>query len=226
VLGGIAWDSLPPAVTLTPLAPDSLVPVLTVRLARRGLARPAVGLLEGRSGRRVDIAMAGLYRWVFRGGPSAEAYRELVAALTDWLLGGASARETRAVPEALTVANGMPLPWRWTGTGAPRDLVVTLVARNGERRDTLRFDASGRGELWLSPDAYRYTLLGGPEQGLVAVENYSDEWRPASPAVHPQAGDRAGQVATVRARDRWWLFALAIAAFAGEWAWRRRQGLP
>jgi len=30
----------------------------------------------------------------------------------------------------------------------------------------------------------------------------------------------------VALRDRWWLFVLAIAAFATEWAWRRRQGLP
>jgi len=33
-------------------------------------------------------------------------------------------------------------------------------------------------------------------------------------------------VAQVGLRDRWWLFAIAIAAFAAEWAWRRRQGLP
>jgi hypothetical protein len=225
-LGGIAWDSLPPAIAIAPLAYDSMVPVLTVRRARRGLARPAVALLDGGPARRVDVAVAGLYRWVFRGGPSAEAYRALVAALTDWLLGGGNAREIRAVPEVLTVANGLPLPWRWTGAGPPRDLVVALAAPKGERRDTLRFDASGRGELWLPPDAYRYTLVGGPEHGLVAVERYSDEWRPASSTVRPQAGDRAGQVATVRARDRWWLFALALAAFAAEWAWRRRLGLP
>jgi hypothetical protein len=60
----------------------------------------------------------------------------------------------------------------------------------------------------------------------VIVEEYSDEWRPAAVTVAPQAGETgAGRVA-VAARDRWWLFALAIAAFAGEWAWRRRQGLP
>src|SRR5204863_180400 len=27
-------------------------------------------------------------------------------------------------------------------------------------------------------------------------------------------------------RERWWLFFAAIALFAAEWAWRRRQGLP
>ena len=31
---------------------------------------------------------------------------------------------------------------------------------------------------------------------------------------------------SVALRERWWLFFAAIALFAAEWAWRRRQGLP
>ena len=33
-------------------------------------------------------------------------------------------------------------------------------------------------------------------------------------------------ITSVALRERWWLFFAAIALFAAEWAWRRRQGLP
>jgi len=49
---------------------------------------------------------------------------------------------------------------------------------------------------------------------------------PATPVLTGQQGIPAGRVARIGLRDRWWLFAIAIAAFAAEWAWRRRQGLP
>ena len=126
------------------------------------------------------------------------------------------------------VANGIPVVWRWTGSGAPHDLPVTLSANTGEgeRRDTLRFDAAGEATLRLPPAVYRYALDGGPERGLVAVETYSDEWRPDAPTLRSQPGTPAGRFASVSMRDHWWLFVLAIAAFTAEWAWRRRQGLP
>jgi hypothetical protein len=236
-LAGLAWDSLPPVVSLAPVTPESgSVVALTALLARRGSPPPGlpprpVVLLSERAGvRRAEIAAAGLYRWAFRGGASAVAYRTFVAALADWLLAGSGGDMgvSRAVPEALAVANGLPLPWRWTGPGAPRDLGVTLAAGRGgvERLDTLRFDASGAAELRLPPGVYRYALAGGPERGMVAVETYSDEWRPAAPALHAQSGAPAGRFETVSMRDHWWLFVVAIAAFTAEWAWRRRQGLP
>jgi hypothetical protein len=75
---------------------------------------------------------------------------------------------------------------------------------------------------------YRYALPGGAERGVVAVEEYSDEWRPppAAPVLAAQAGQPEGRVARVALRDRWWLYVIAIAALVVEWAWRRRQGLP
>jgi len=124
------------------------------------------------------------------------------------------------------VANGLPLTWRWTGSGTPQDLPVTLSAGSGTRRDTLRFDAAGQATLHLPPAVYRYALDGGPERGMVAVETYSEEWRPDAPVLRPQPGAPGGRFETVSMRDRWWLFVLAIAAFTAEWAWRRRQGLP
>ena len=231
-LAGAAWDSLPPVTGLVELAPDSAaVVVLTARLGRRGAPRPLVVLSERDGRRRAVVAGAGLYRWAFRGGASAEAYRALMAGLVDWLLAeGAGSRE-RFVPVTYEVPNGLPLVWRWTGAGAPQDAALSLWEGGRERRDTLRFDAAGRAELRLAPGVYRYAAAappsaGGGERGLVAVEMYSDEWRPAGPALAPQAGLPAVRVVSGGLRDRWWLFVLAVVALTAEWAWRRRQGLP
>jgi hypothetical protein len=228
-LAGLAWDSLPPVVGVTPTSPDSATVVaLTARLARRGQTRPVVLLSErGGAGRRAQIAALGLYRWAFRGGASAEAYRALVAALADWLLGDRGrGKGERAVPEAVVVANGLPVLWRWTDSGTPHDVTATFTTSSGERRDTLRFDASGEATLLLPPAIYHYALDGGPERGVVAVEMYSDEWRPGTPTLRSQSGTSMGRVDAVSMRDRWWIFVLAIAVFTAEWAWRRRQGLP
>ena len=229
-LAGVAWDSLPPLTSLAdlPASRDSGTTIgLTARLARRGAARPVIVLAERAGTRRVAIAGTGLYRWAFRGGASGEAYRALVAALVDWLLAGGAGDGERFAPLTFETPNGMPLVWRWVGSGAPRDVALSLATpAGGQRADTLRFDASGRAELRLPAGIYRYSATGGGEHGLVAVDTYSDEWRPAPVALASQPGVPAERFARVPLRDRWWLFALAIAAFAAEWAWRRRQGLP
>ncbi len=226
-LAGIAWDSLPPATWVADLAPESsAIAVLSARLARRGASRPVVVVAEREGRRRATIGAGGLYRWAFRGGASAEAYRALVAALADWLLAAGDGKGERFAPVTHEVADGLPLVWRWTGSGAPRDLVVTLAAGSKRRADTLRFDVTGRAELLPPPGVYAYSVQDGPERGLVAVDTYSDEWRPDAPVLRAQEGAPAGRLATTAMRDRWWLFVVAIAAFAAEWAWRRRQGLP
>jgi hypothetical protein len=229
-LSGVAWDSLPPASAAGPAAAhdSGTVVVLTARLARRGAARPIVVLEQTESRREATITAAGLWRWAFRGGASEQAYRSLVAALVDWLLGGergAGSRE-RVIVESIEVPNGLPLVWRWAATGAPQSLAITLRAADTTRTDTLHFDAAGRAELLLPPGVYRYSVSGGPEQGVVAVETYSDEWRPRVPVLTAQPGEATARVASVGLRDRWWLFVLVIAALAAEWTLRRRQGLP
>jgi hypothetical protein len=230
-LAGIDWAVLPPATSVTEARPDSgALIVLSATLARRGRPRPVV-LLEGGDGatrRSATILADGLWRWQFRGGAGAVAYRTLVAALVDWLLdgeGGAGSRE-RVAPETRAVPNGTPIVWRWTGAGEPRDVALRIDGAGGARTDTLRFGGDGRAELDLSPGAYRYALAGGDERGLLAVETYSDEWRPSRVTLGPQLGRPGARLVTVGLRDRWWLFVLAIAAFVAEWAWRRRQGLP
>jgi hypothetical protein len=120
----------------------------------------------------------------------------------------------------------LPLVWRWAATGAPQSLAITLRAADTTRTDTLHFDAAGRAELLLPPGVYRYSVSGGPEQGVVAVETYSDEFRPRVPVLTAQPGEATARVASVGLRDRWWLFVLVIAALAAEWTLRRRQGLP
>ena len=228
-LAGVAWDSLPPATSLVELAPDSSTTVaLAARLARRGPPRPMVTLAQHAGARRAVIAAGGLYRWAFRGGASGEAYRALVAGLVDWLLEQGAGSGERFAPVTYETPNGMPLQWRWTGKGEPREVVISLTADQVQRVDTLRFDAGGRAELRLPPGLYRYaaTDRASAERGLVVVDTYSDEWRPAVPVVAPQPGTSGGRLTGVALRDRWWLFVLVIAASATEWAWRRREGLP
>ena len=227
-LAGVLWDSLPPATAVT-VARDSnrtATVALTARLARRGSAQPIL-TLEQRNNRRVaTVGAAGLWRWAFRGGASEQAYRSVVAALVDWLLGeqGGGTRE-RAVPEALEVPNGLPLIWRRTSSDSSHAVAITLRSGEMTRTDTLRFDATGRAQLLAPPGVYRYALSGGAEQGVVAVETYSDEWLPRAPVLSAQPGEASARVASVGLRDRWWLFVIATLALATEWALRRRQGL-
>jgi hypothetical protein len=230
-LAGVAWDSLPPATSLADLAPDSAATVaVTARLARRGPSRAVVTLFERAGARRAVIAGGGLYRWAFRGGASGEAYRALVAGLVDWLLAEGAGSGERFHPVAYEVPNGLPSLWKWTGSGEPRNVVVSLTADGRQRVDTLRFDAGGRAELWLPPGVYRYAAgdatSGGAERGVVAVDTYSDEWRPGVPALTPQHGTPGDWLSGLALRDQWWLFVVAIGALAAEWAWRRREGLP
>ncbi|MGE5801219.1 MAG: hypothetical protein ACM358_03095 [Gemmatimonadota bacterium] len=230
-LSGVLWDSLPPATAVVPAASppsDSGGTVaLTARLARRGPARPIVRLDQRDGGREATVTAAGLWRWAFRGGAAEEAYRSLIAALVDWLLGerGAAGRE-RVVLESPEVPNGLPVVWRWSSVEDPRALAVTLRSGAATRIDTLHFDPAGRAELLLPPGVYRYAVGGGPEQGVIAVETYSDEWLPRAPSLQAQPGEATARIASTGLRDRWWLFVIAIAALATEWALRRRQGLP
>lgn len=227
---GVDWDSVPPAAGVVDQPVDSTaIVVLTARLGRRGASRPIVLARDSAGVRSVVVLGTGLWRWGFRGGASAEAYRSLIAAIADWLLSDAAADRERFAPVTPEAAQGLPLVWRWRG-GAAAPTAATIVLEStgrSPRPATLRFDAQGEALLSLAPGEYRWRAADqGPERGMVAVEEYSDEWRPVPPVLASQPGEASGVRHDVGARDYWWLYALAIAAFAGEWAWRRRQGLP
>src|SRR5439155_680246 len=96
----------------------NLTPVSTAEVTRVGAGG------TGGGARRATVAAAGLFRWAFRGGASAEAYRAVVAALADWLLAGGARGWERFVPVTHAAPNGMPVAWRWTGAGSPRDVTV------------------------------------------------------------------------------------------------------
>ncbi len=90
---GAPPESLPPLESAADLPPDSLEwTALAAQLERRGRAR---AVLQGQGGgggrggtgrRQVRIGASGFWRWASKGGAAAEAYRALVAGLTDWLL--------------------------------------------------------------------------------------------------------------------------------------------
>lgn len=227
-LGALPWDSLPPVLAALPTLPDSgALPVLQATLSRRGTPRPVVTVRETPQGRRATMNLTGLYRWDFRGGAPQQAYRTLFAGLVDWLLGGGAGAAEWARPDSLDVPDGMPVTWRWSGPGAPRALAIALAGPGGGGAtvDTLRFGAAGRADLALPRGEYRYTLSGGHGRGLVVVDRNSGEWHGA-PVLRSQSGRPAAERMVTDWREHGWLFALAVAAFAGAWIWRRRLGLP
>jgi len=140
---------------------------------------------------------------------------------------GGRSGERGAVPSVTyETPNGTAVLWRWTGAGDPRSAVLSLNAERGSA-STRCGSTPGRAELRLAPGVYRYAASdgGGVERGVVAVDTYSDEWRPAAPVLAPNLARRVAADGRGLA-GRWWLFVVAIAAFAAEWAWRRREGLP
>lgn len=218
-------DSFPPANLLTPLdtRPGDWV-AMTAQLGRRGGLRPAVvGRQEGRI-RRVIVGADGLWRWAFRGGSSEGAYRSWVAATASWLLGGADsvrgvARVTRPVVE-----NGRPVVFEWTGAGSPTTTPIAWTGDGASLPDTLRFDEAGRAMTWLRPGTYRFRLASGGS-GTVAVEQYSDEFRPRPMTLSARESKASSPSGRQSAREWLWLFGLCVAALTGEWLARRRLGL-
>lgn len=225
-LGGLPVDSFPPTGALEVLPPGD-VPAwvgLTAQLGRRGTPRPALVGYEAGGSRRAVVLADGLWRWAFRGGSSEQAYRAVVASLADWLLvpaagGGAAVRPVRPV-----VPRGRPVLFGRAPSDTTSELPIRWSRGDGtEATDTLRFGADGRAALWAGPGTYRYLLPGGG--GTFLVESWSPEWFPA-PITLQQRDQAPPLPAHQRAmRDLWWLYALGVLAFCGEWAVRRRRGL-
>lgn len=222
---GASLDSFPPATGMTPLQPAKGDWVALVgQESRRGAPRPAVlGGVRGNR-REVMIAVQGLWRWAFRGGGSAQAYRAWVAATASWLLSAPDSAVGRARPLRPVVARGRPMVFQWTGSGPIQPVAVALEDQGVTRHDTLRFDGAGRAELVLPVGRYRYRLDGGGT-GTVAVEPFSPEWFPRPVALAATESVQSVPLGRTAVRDWLWLFAVAILGLSGEWYLRRRLGL-
>ncbi len=222
---GAPLDSFPPLSEITPIEPAAGDWIgLSAQLGRRGAERAVfTGRVSG--GRReVMTAADGLWRWQFHGGSSEQAYRALVASTISWLLAGADSAAGKARPIRPVVANGRPVLFEWTGQGATVPLGISLSGDGGARRDTLRFDGAGRAELRLPPGRYRYAVEGGGT-GLIAVDEWSEEWLPRPPVLADRDAPAVAFGGITSARRWIWLFFLVIAALTGEWLGRRRLGL-
>lgn len=223
---GVPVDSLPPVTDAEALAAGSGDWVgLSVQAGRRGAARPVIlGRQVGRR-REVTIGADGFWRWAFRGGPSGDVYRAMMAATVSWLLaepdrGSAEARAVRRV-----VDHGLPVTFERTSDSS-LSVPVSLESAGIVRQDTLRFGGDGRASLWLPPGAYRYRLGGARGgTGTVAVDTWSREWLPQPIAVEPRAMTAAAAAGRTSARQWPWLYALVLLSLSAEWFARRRLGL-
>jgi hypothetical protein len=90
--------------------------------------------------------------------------------------------------------------------------------------DTLRFDGAGRASVRLPVGTYRYRLAAGGS-GTVAVEAYSEEFLPRTPALTARNTVATTTRSQRSSRDFPWLFLAAVIGFSGEWLARRRMGL-
>ena len=221
---GLPVDSFAPAVQLTAQdVPRGAWTALTAQAGRRGAQRPAwFGYEVGRR-RRVVTAADGLWRWSFRGGSSEQAYRGLVASTVSWLLGASDSSTAPARLLRPVAQQGRPLVFEWSGAG-PAEAIPVSWGGTASGNDSLRFDGAGRAELRLPPGTYRYRLAGANE-GVAAVEAYSDEWLPRPVTLSAQAGVPAMGRERRAARDWPWLLGLAVLALCAEWLTRRRLGL-
>ena len=223
---GLPVDSFPPTMQVLPMQPDSGGWIaMTAQNGRRGPERPVVMGHATARRREVTVAADGLWRWAFRGGSSEQGYRSWVAATASWLLGGADSITGRARPVRNVVSNQRPIVFEWLAASQATPLEIVWSTAGTTTRDTLQFDGAGRASAWLSPGSYQYRLEGGGS-GLVAVEEYSDEWLPRPVTLNPREEITAlASAAPSRARGWVWLFALCVLGLAGEWLARRRLGL-
>ena len=224
-LSGVIPDSLPPLARLTPITPGAESWVgLSAQLGRRGAPRPVIFGRDSAGLRVLTVAGDGLWRIGFRPGSGEEAYRELVAASVDWLLGGSDSLVGVARPARRVVPFGAPVVFERTDTAAIGASPVTFTGDPLTRTDTLTFDGAGRATVRLPPGRYAYRFARGG-QGVVAVDRWSEEYVPKAPSLRPQVAAGTVEGARTSLRDRWWVYALIVALLAAEWGLRRRMGL-
>lgn len=224
-LGGVDAESLPPLARLTPVEPGPRDWVgLSAQLGRRGAPRPVIVGRDSAGMRVLAVTGDGLWRWAFRPGTGEEAYREIVAASVDWLLGGIDSATGIARPVRRVVPLGAPIQFERTDTARIGPAILSLSSDSGSRTDTLVFDGAGKAELRLPPGRYAYRFAGGG-QGVVAVDRWSAEFLPRGASLGARAAGPAAGSTNTALRDAWWVYALIVILLALEWWWRRKLGL-
>jgi hypothetical protein len=130
------------------------------------------------------------------------------------------------VPDESVVRAGQPIRWR---RGSRPDSLVRVVAqrRRATAADTfvLRFGAASvvQETRPLPAGVYEVTVPGG--RTLLTV-NASNELLPSRQRLTSgNVGRRTLTDDARRARNVWWLYALAIVMLCTEWVLRRRLGL-
>jgi hypothetical protein len=219
----LPWDSLPP-IEVGEAPRDAEWTALVSRRGRR-LDERKVIVGSAAPARTVVIPAAGLWRWRFRGGRTADTYVSLWGSVFDWLAGeSVDLRGPRPAVAWLRV--GEPVRWR---RGGLKDSAATVVLRRrgGSGADSIRLRFAGASTLAETPPlaAGLYDTRIGAVAGLLAV-NESAEWVPRRASVRAGAiGSGAPAGRAPRARTAWWLHAIALSALCAEWILRRRIGL-
>jgi hypothetical protein len=226
-LAAVEWDSLPPLLAVSPTTDsDRAWVVLGARQGRRGPARPVVVARDSAQARTLVTTGEGMWRWALRGGAALEAYRALLAAGTDWLLGPAAVRGRGRLSASEVVARGLPVVFQWLGDSVPPTVALNVTGPDSTRRMVLALDPRGAAEAFFEPGAYQWRAVSpAGATGVVVVEPYSDELHPG-PVAAFAPGLVPARRAAVSVRASWWVFALAIGALVIEWGWRMRRGLP
>jgi hypothetical protein len=228
-LAGLEWDSLAPLSGIVPVERgDAEWMALAARQGRRGAERAVLIGGDSAGTRRLTTAGEGLWRWRFRGGAAREAYRAILAAGIDWLLAEQPLAGAVSVTSSAVVQRGMPVVFRWSAADSvPDSLRVTLASDTASVTRMLRFRADGTAPLVLDPGIYRWVVPDARNaRGVAVVEPYSDEFPPRAVMDVSGGSGEAFTLVEQHARNQWWLFVVALLAFAGEWAWRQRRGLP
>ncbi|MFN2566925.1 MAG: hypothetical protein ABR499_18155 [Gemmatimonadaceae bacterium] len=223
-LAGLPWDSLPP-VDASDVEPRGDWAGLETRRGRSGERRTVIAGWE-RSRRVIVVSAAGLWRWRFRGGASADAYAAVWGGVFDWLAAGRG--DVRGiVPEASVLREGDPVRWR-RGSSADSVVRVALTPRASAARAetvTVRFGAGAA--VAETPGLRRGVYdLAVPGGRVVLAVNASAEWLPRAPRASARVVSGAPASANAPTlRNARWAYALAIALLCVEWILRRRQGM-
>ena len=232
-LVGLDLRSLPPLTALHPVAGESEIAALQVRLGGRGPGEAAL-VLAATGGRRRAVSLAaGFWRWAARDGVPGRAYRSLWAGVANWLFAGERLAAAPPGPAERVAARATPVTWEAPGlAGGELGLRVT---RDGEVvfDSTVAVDST---ETFvtppLDPGLYDFVVLATSTTeeagGRFDIERYSDDLRlpvlsDVASGAPAAATGLAGDGRPLRTHPA--PFLLILAVLCGEWIGRRRQGL-